>query len=261
MASSGNKFYAYFVPARRSLGEGRPRICKSGVADSWGKCGKIVTGEEGARYKGFKTRDEAEKWLELGADYQIKIAKKLEPGIYFDAGTGRGQGVEISVTDEKGKNLLHKTIPKNELNRFGKLLLDSDATNNYGELLAMRYAIEIAGKKKMNNRTAERCDIHRSRIAVIHPARGRGLCFPRRNSSLPVRAGCSCGENIKKVFGDSKLVVDYWSKWRFKRNDLPEQTVELAENVSRLRSDFEKRGGAVKRISGGDNPADLGFHR
>jgi ribonuclease HI len=208
--SSGNKFYAYFVPARI----GGSRTGKSGVADSWEKCGKIVTGEEGARYKGFKTKDEAEKWLELGANYQIKTVKKLEPGIYFDAGTGRGHGVEISVTDEGGKNLLHKSIPKNELNRFGKLLLDSDATNNYGELLAMSHAIEIAGKKK-----------------------------------------------VKKVFGDSKLVIDYWSKWRFKKNDLPEQTVELAENVSRLRSDFEKRGGVVKRISGADNPADLGFHR
>ena len=137
--SSGNKFYAYFVP---STG-------KSGVADSWKKCGKIVTGEEGARYKGFKTRDEAEKWLELGADYAVKRIKKSEPGIYFDAGTGRGRGVEISVTDENGKNLLHKSIPKEQLNRFGKYLLYSVATNNYGELLAMRHAIEIAGKKKI----------------------------------------------------------------------------------------------------------------
>ena len=207
---NGKKFYAYFVP--RTGKSGLP--AQAGVADEWEKCRKIVSGEFGARFKGFRTREEAEKWLGLGADYKIKIVKKLEPGIYFDAGTGRGQGVEISVTDENGKNLLHKSIPQNELNRFGKYLLDSDATNNYGELLAMSHAIEIAGKKK-----------------------------------------------IKKVFGDSKLVIDYWSKWRFKKNDLPEETVELAENVSRLRSDFEKRGGAVKRISGGDNPADLGFHR
>lgn len=202
--ASGNKFYAYLVP----------RTGKSGIADSWSECEKIVKGEEGARFKGFKTRDEAEKWLELGANYQIRTVKELEPGIYFDAGTGRGHGVEISVTDENGKDLLHKSIPKEQLNRFGKYLLDSVATNNYGELLAMKHAIEIAGKKK-----------------------------------------------IKKVFGDSKLVIDYWSKWKIKRNDLPEETVELAEEVSRFRSDFEKRGGAVKRISGADNPADLGFHR
>jgi len=41
----------------------------------------------------------------------------------------------------------------------------------------------------MNNRTAERYSIHRSRVAVIHPARGRGLYFPRRNSSPPTAIG------------------------------------------------------------------------
>ncbi|MBI4085029.1 MAG: ribonuclease H family protein [Candidatus Liptonbacteria bacterium] len=203
-SSGGNKFYAYFVP----------RTGKNGIAGNWEDCKKIVSGEEGARYKGFKTKEEAGKWLKLGANYEIKILKKPQPGIYFDAGTGRGKGVEISVTDEKGKNLLHKSVPKELLNKFGKYLLDSSATNNYGELLAMYHALEIAGKKK-----------------------------------------------IKKVFGDSKLVIDYWSKWTIKRKELLEETVELAERVSRLRSDFEKRGGKVKRISGDDNPADLGFHK
>ncbi len=204
MASNGNKFYAYFVP----------RTGKGGVADSWEKCGKLVTGEDGARYKGFRTRDEAKKWLELGANYQIRIVKELESGIYFDAGTGRGQGVEISVTDEKGKNLLHKAIPKEKLNHFGKFLLDSDATNNYGELLAMRHAIEIAAKKK-----------------------------------------------IKKVFGDSKLVTDYWSKGFIKKAKVADETVELAMVVAGLREEFEESGGAISRISGDNNPADLGFHR
>ncbi|HUX35759.1 MAG TPA: RNase H1/viroplasmin domain-containing protein, partial [Candidatus Paceibacterota bacterium] len=83
--ASGNKFYAYLVP----------RAGKSGIADKWSECEKIVKGKEGARFKGFKTKDEAEKWLELGANYEIRIVKKLEPGIYFDAGTGRGHGVEI----------------------------------------------------------------------------------------------------------------------------------------------------------------------
>ncbi len=201
---SVKKFYAYFIP----------QIGKSGIVDSWGKCEKIISGKTGARYRGFKTRVEAEKWLKLGANYEIKILKKLTPGIYFDAGTGRGHGVEISVTDESGKNLLHKSLPKELLNKFGKYLLDSSATNNYGELLAMKYALEIAKKKK-----------------------------------------------VKKVFGDSRLVIDYWSKWAIKRKELSEETVLLAEEVSRLRSDFEKKEGIVRRIFGDDNPADLGFHK
>jgi ribonuclease HI len=137
------------------------------------------------------------------------------PGIYFDAGTGRGDGVEVSVTDEKGKNLLHKAVSKFELNQFGKHLIKSDtATNNYGELLALRYALEIAKKMK-----------------------------------------------VKHIFGDSRLVIDYWSKWRIKAKELSEETVELAHEVAELREKFESGGGTIERIGGGHNPADLGFHR
>jgi len=212
------KYYAYFVPSSG----------KRGVTEDWTATEKHVKGVTGARFKAFENRPEAERWLEGGAVYEAKPpvpARKLEPGIYFDAGTGRGEGVEISVTDEKGANLLHKALAKSDLNRFGKHLVviphsrrasggRPAATNNYGELLALRYALEIAKKMK-----------------------------------------------IKKIFGDSRLVIDYWSQWRMKRNELPEETVNLAMKVAKLREAFEKAGGTIERIPGGRNPADLGFHR
>lgn len=204
------KFYAYFVPNGTKM--------TTGVTDDWKKCEKMVIGKTGARFKAFESRAEAEEWLARGARYEAKpplTARKLEPGIYFDAGTGRGEGVEVSVTDEQGKNLLHKAVSKEQLNQFGKHLIASDtATNNYGELLALRYALEIARKMK-----------------------------------------------VKKIFGDSRLVIDYWSRWRIKRNELPEETVELANEVAEMREKFEASGGRIGRISGGHNPADLGFHR
>ncbi len=205
MPKGKKKYYAYLIP----------RTGKSGVTSDWKKCEAMVKGVTGARYRSFDTKDEAEAWLEGGATYQAKQRPKLERGIYFDAGTGRGKGVEISVTDEKGKNLLHKAISSKELNQFGKHLVGSDlATNNYGELLALKYALGIARTSK-----------------------------------------------TKKIFGDSKLVIDFWSQWRIKRNRLPEETVELADAVSMLREEFEKNGGIIERISGDFNPADLGFHR
>jgi ribonuclease HI len=211
MKSKKNQYYAYFVPSGTKVA--------SGITEDWKICEKLVTGKTGARYKGFATKHEAEAWLGQGAMYEVKARPKLEPGVYFDAGTGRGDGVEISVTDEHGKNLLHKAVPKEELNSFGKHVVRigggaaGDATNNYGELLALRYALEIA--------------------------RAAG---------------------VKKIFGDSKLVIDYWSKWKMKRKELPEETVMLAEEVSRAREAFEADGGEVARISGDHNPADLGFH-
>jgi ribonuclease H-related protein len=199
------KYYAYFVPGKNV----------QGVTEDWKTCEKMVKGVPGARFRSFDNKHDAETWLAHGARYEAKApAPKLERGIYFDAGTGRGNGVEVSVTDETGKNLLRKALSARELNHFGKHLVKNDsATNNYGELLALRYALEIAQKEK-----------------------------------------------IKKVFGDSKLVVEFWSQWRIKRKDLPEETVELADEVSALREKFEADGGMVERISGDHNPADLGFH-
>ncbi len=205
------KYYAYLL-----------RNGESGVLDNWKDCEKKVSGVYGARYKGFETKNDAEAWLAAGAKYESRSKKheagsgkvKLEPGIYFDAGTGRGKGVEISVTDEKGKSLLDVVLSKKDINKFGKHLVGKSATNNYGELLACLYAMQAAMKK-----------------------------------------------GYKKVFGDSKLVIDYWSKGFIKKDKVAEETVELAEVVAGLRQEFEEGGGVIDRISGDHNPADLGFHK
>lgn len=202
------KFYAYIVPSKE----------KQGVTENWTECEKHVNGVASARYRSFDSREAAAEWLHSGGEYEKRpprVKARLMPGVYFDAGTGRGDGVEISVTDEKGMNLLTKVLPRAKLNRFGKhLVTHADATNNYGELLALKYALKYALK-----------------------------------------------EEEKSIFGDSKLVIDYWSKYQIKRKDVAAKTVTLAEEVSELREEFESDGGVVSRVSGADNPADLGFHR
>ncbi|MDP3947548.1 MAG: ribonuclease H family protein [bacterium] len=207
------KYYAYVVPARRARG----------VTGSWTECEKIVSGVSGARYRAFKAEAEARAWLAEGAVYAEqkisgalaarKTKKPLESGIYFDAGTGRGRGVEISVTDEKGNNLLHRVLPRALINEFGKHRLGKEATNNYGELLAMKYALKLALK-----------------------------------------------ERVKRIFGDSKLVIDYWSKGHIREKKVAPETVLLAGEVSNLREKFKAAGGRVARVPGSVNPADLGFH-
>lgn len=211
------KYYAYFIP----------RTGKKGVTDDWQACEKIIKGEHGAKFKGFRTKEMAQEWLSRGADYNVKIVDSaLLKGIYFDAGTGRGRGVEISVTDERGKDLLEHVLPKTHINRFGKHWIFRDVTNNYGELLACKYALEIALKT-----------------------------------------------GVKKIFGDSKLVIDYWSKGIIKKSTLPlpslaptkkivtQETVDLAFVVTKLRKEFEGKNGRIYYIPGEKNPADLGFHR
>jgi ribonuclease H-related protein len=181
------KYYAYLTNASK------------GVAGSWQECEKIVSGIPNARFKGFSTQQEAQKWIEAGADYSLKHIA-AEKGIYFDAGTGGGKGVEVNVTDEKGKSYIKKLLPEG-------------ATNNFGELLACKLAFEVAIVKK-----------------------------------------------IMKVFGDSVLVIDYWSKGYVKK-EVSAETIELAKKAKVLRKEFEKNGGCLERIAGTDNPADLGFHK
>lgn len=209
---SKNKYYAYYIESDND----------SGITESWKICESIIKGKN-ARYKGFKDLSEAKDWLIKGAKYTynpspIKTSKtisntELHKGIYFDAGTGRGIGVEVRVTDEKGNNLLSEVAPKEFINEFGNYLAPKGSTNNYGELFGCYSALKIALKN-----------------------------------------------NIKNVFGDSKLVIDYWSKGHIK-SELPETTIKLAYMVKELRNQFEKNGGIIKHVSGDINPADLGFHK
>lgn len=201
------KYYAYLIPGTAT----------HGIANNWEDCEKIVKYRH-AKYKGFNTAQEALNWLTLGAPYMVSVKSprpkpKLEQGIYFDAGTGRGKGVEVSVTDKNGVNLLHKAIAKSKLNEFGKQLLKKEFTNNYGELLGCKYALQIALTQK-----------------------------------------------VKKIFGDSKLVLHFWSKGILKRKELPPATIKLADAVTKSRKKFEISGGTLTYISGDHNPADLGFH-
>jgi ribonuclease HI len=198
------KYYVYVVNG------------KNGITDTWPECQKIVSGVPGARYKGFATKDEAERWIDAGANYKTKSHElvNLEDGIYFDAGTGAGNGVEISVTDKNGKSLLHNVLDDKFINEKGFHLLGKEVTNNFGELLACKYALEIALR-----------------------------------------------DGAKKIFGDSKLVVDYWSKGHIKKDNLSEETINLSHQTQKLRYAFEKNGGIIKQISGDHNPADLGFHK
>ncbi|SJZ46941.1 ribonuclease HI [Cetobacterium ceti] len=205
----GKKFYAYVLIEENS----------NGIVDSWDLCKEIITGKK-TRYKSFKKLEEAKDWLSKGGVYEDKKAlkeelkKSLREGVFFDAGTGRGIGVEVRVTDIKGLSYLPKHLPSNMVNEFGNFLAPDYSTNNYGELIGLFLAIDIALK-----------------------------------------------ENLKEIFGDSKLVIDYWSKGAFKKDNLNDKTVSLIEKVILKRKNFESLGGKISHVSGDINPADLGFHK
>ena len=209
------KVYAYFLEAEN----------KKGIVNTWDECKALVHGKK-ARYRSFTSAAEGKKWLEAGAHYETKPADEtpkvkkerlkelLTKGIYFDSGTGRGIGVEVRVTDIDGNSLLKKSSYAFDINEFGNLNLGSDRTNNYGELMGLYLAMDIA------EQTGE-----------------------------------------KNIFGDSNLVIYFWSKGLYKRDNLNERTISLIMKVIDKRKRFEKSGGKIEYVSGDVNPADLGFHK
>ena len=191
-----------------------------GIVDSWDKCEAIVKGQSSAKYKKFKTIEEATEFISNNGIIEKPISNLDKNAIYFDAGTGRGRGVEVRVTRSNGTSLLSYIKEKKGIvdllnrhnwfiNEFGNIELGPNYTNNFGELLGCYIALIIANEVK-----------------------------------------------CKTIYGDSDLVIKYWSKGNCKSdNDL---TVKLSNTVTKIRNNFN---GSINHISGDINPADLGFHK
>ena len=141
--SKNQKFYAYFITDTN----------ETGILENWTDCQKKVSGKK-ARYKSFKSLLEAQNWLNSGANYEKKEKKNLtelyseleRDAIYFDAGTGRGNGVEVRLTDFDGNSLLHKIMDKKIINEFGNYYVADTRTNNFGELVGIYTAFVYAKK-------------------------------------------------------------------------------------------------------------------
>lgn len=207
--SKGVKYYAYIIDDIKN------------ITTDWDICKEKVKGKK-SKYKSFKTKQEAELWLNSNGTYSVEEYLDKD-GIYFDAVTGRGIGTEVRVSDYKGSSLIPLLLEDNlkfknflkthkyKYNEYGNILLGTEKTNNYGELFGLWLAMEIA---KLTNKS--------------------------------------------KIYGDSQLVIFYWSKGFFHEDKLENETVKLIKKVIENR---EKYNIEIHKISGDINPADLGFHK
>lgn len=140
------KVYAYYIVD----------TYEKGIVYEWESCQSIIKGKK-VRYKSFKSEIEAKNWLDLGANYENKNNRNIEGlskldrnAVYFDAGTGRGNGVEVRVTDYNGNSLLYSILNENKINDYGNYYLSQGRTNNYGELVglfaALKYSIKYGNR-------------------------------------------------------------------------------------------------------------------
>lgn len=131
-------YYAYYLIEEQ----------KSGVVNTWEECKNLTTNKK-SRYKKFSTLSSAKEWIKNGCIYEKKenIYPNLdENAIYFDAGTGRGIGVEVRVTNINRQSILSKIIPENLINKYGNYQVAKNRTNNFGELTGAFFALKLALK-------------------------------------------------------------------------------------------------------------------
>lgn len=66
------------------------------------------------------------------------------------------------------------------------------------------------------------------------------------------------------LYSDSQIVREYWSLGRIgdqAKKTACQQTMDYIKECTELRQEFETRGGQVKKVSGTENKADLGWHK
>ncbi len=198
---------------------------EDGVEESWDACERKVQGHK-ARYRGFSTRKEALAWLAAGAPYEDKEAVKAEALRQYPA-----DAVFFDAGTGAGRGVELRVT-----NREGDPIVHLAGDPPEGTTLTKEGNL-LLGKSRTNNYG----ELLACRLALA----------------------AADAQGAKRVYGDSRLVLGYWSKGyvsQGKRDDDPD-LAELAKDTARARKAFERRGGRLGHIPGGLNPADLGYHR
>ena len=252
MGAAKKKVYAFLV-------EGQ-----AGVVRTWAECEARVKGRS-ARFKGFETEGAARAWLSQGAPYEHKAAKHQEAkaslpkdALYFDSGTGRGQGTEIAVTDADGVPLLHLVLPAHDLTPHGTHYPSSRLHQQPGRAhgVPLRHAgraeagsqeglrRQCSGAGLLVQRTRDRRETgtrlrtlqtrpaHRGRATGLRESWRQAHQDPRR----PQPRGPGVPQRVKRGgIADCELIADWGLRLRIASCELKEEAYLLDPELHDLR--------------------------
>lgn len=203
-----------------------------GIYETWSECSAQVNGFSGAEFKSFATLEAAGRFLSVvGAKEESPVAPARDwskSSVFVDGGQNAHTGGVAwgRVVGGDGQDLVEE---------YARLLSDMELREV--QLPGGRSWVivaQFAGVDQQNNGAELLAMVAGLRIALASGA-------PRL---------CS----------DSDLLVKWWSRGHVRTCADPRKLALIHECVA-LRAEFERGGGAVAKIAGADNPADLGFHR
>ena len=127
---------------------------KTGVFSSWDTVKKLVQGYEGAKYKSFVSKTEADKAIKKKySDYKGKSTKKIaltaSEKVSYGVPIKNSLTVDAACSGNPGKmeyrGVLHHN--KQEVFKMGPF---KNGTNNIGEFLALVHGISLLKKKGLH---------------------------------------------------------------------------------------------------------------
>lgn len=119
-----------------------------GIYSSWNDCEKQVKGIDGARFKSFKTREEAETALELGPEKLQRISAIERNRNKSNPPDGRTIAVDAACSGNPGKMEYRGVFTETNTELFRSKVFE-EGTNNIGEFLAIVHCLAWQQKKRI----------------------------------------------------------------------------------------------------------------
>lgn len=120
-----------------------------GIYSSWNECEKQVKGVDGARFKSFKSREEAENALELGPEKLQRISAIERNRNKSNPPDGRTIAVDAACSGNPGKMEYRGVFTETSTELFRSKVFE-EGTNNIGEFLAIVHCLAWQQKKRIN---------------------------------------------------------------------------------------------------------------
>lgn len=125
------------------------RGIKPGVYSSWNECEKQVKGFDGARFKSFKTREEAENALESGPEKIQRMSAIERNRNKSNPPSGSTIAVDAACSGNPGKMEYRGVFTETNTELFRSKVFE-EGTNNIGEFLAIVHCLAWQQKKRIN---------------------------------------------------------------------------------------------------------------
>ncbi|MGL5716137.1 MAG: hypothetical protein ACRCX2_24180 [Paraclostridium sp.] len=223
------KYYAYMKNREKNI-----------ITD-WKIVSELLKSGEKFPFMSFESFYEAEEWLNNQCCFKKKDTV-LRDAIYFDSGKNGPNGMtRVRLSDKESRDLL-------------PLLSDNGSsirTSNFNKITkALKIANQYMNLNSYNNLSVV------TLTAKCSNNIGELLGFILACELIKIKK-----TNFFKIIGDSKLIIDYWSKGLYNKKNVNKQTRELIEIAYSLREELNRLGVEFLHISGDFNPADLGDHK